>query len=156
LADERLHPLRAGRQALAHGLITEGVATARADPRNLPYRQIGTAIEQDQVQEVLGRLNHAGPLEGLILARQVRALGRQLLTELRILASNLLKWHGSLLSSLDSRRETFCHFFQHFTSYLGAYGVAPPVNLRMPLWGFGAVASGRSSFFRQPLRVSGS
>src|SRR5439155_20060923 len=100
--------------------------TTRADPRNLPYRQIGTAIEQDQVQEVLGRLNHAGPLEGLILARQVRALGRQLLSELRILASNLLKWHGSLLSSLDSRRETFCHFFQHFTAYLGAYGVIPP------------------------------
>src|SRR5436309_8539570 len=125
-AQESLHPLGAGGQALAHRLVTDRFAIARANAGNLPPRQIGNAIEQDQVQEVLGRLNHPRPLEGLTLARQLRALGRQLLSELRILASNLLKWHGSLLSSWDSRRETFCHFFQHFTSYLGAYaGPAP-------------------------------
>src|SRR5437867_13029746 len=124
-AQESLHPLGAGGQALAHRLVTDRFAIARANAGNLPPRQIRDAVEQDQVQEFIGRLNHPRPLEGLTLARQLRTLGRQLLSELRILASNLLKWHGSLLSSLGSRRETFCHFFQHFTSYLGAYGARP-------------------------------
>src|SRR5712691_351776 len=143
-AQEALHPLRTGPQALPHGLIRKRLATARTDAGNLAQRQSPNAVEQHQVQEVLGRLQHPGALEGLTRPRQLCALGRQLLSQLFILASNVLKWHGSLLSRVVALSErlfaTSFNTLQPMLAHMGhcptrlSFAFQSPIPSSLSIW----------------------
>jgi hypothetical protein len=75
-------------------------------------------------------------------------LGRQLLSELRIWGSKLLKWQGARLSSVVLVR-AFLPLFSILYTYLGAYGASPSRSAIIP----GVISSSMPGEQQHPARV---